>query len=126
VASYNTIHPLSHVGGDRGTTVLNTNARLVEVINAYEALELAAKTRLSEMASMRIEREKLRQDCAKGTTTVNELSEALALLQPDETYSSHGAMAKELLDKELGLTYSVRSLLWLMLSTYLIPIEPVS
>jgi hypothetical protein len=126
VASYNTIHPLAHVGGAQRKIVLNTNARLVKVINAYEALELAAKARLSEVASMRIEWEKLRQDCAKGTTTVNELSEALALLQPDETYLLHGTMAKELLDKELALTCSVRSHLWLMLSTYLIPIEPVS
>jgi hypothetical protein len=70
-------------------------------------------------ASMQvIEREKLRQDCAKGTATVNALSEALTLLQPDGTYLPHGAMANELLDKESGLACSVRSLLWLMLSTY--------
>jgi hypothetical protein len=117
------IQSFSHVEGALGKTVLNANSRLVEVINAYEALELTAKARLSEEDSMQIKREKLVQDCAKGITTVNVLSEALALLQPEDTYLPHEALA---MAKEMELTCRVSSFLWLLFGTYLIPIEPVS
>jgi hypothetical protein len=40
VASYNTIHTWAHVRGAQGKTVLSTISRLLEVINAYNALDL--------------------------------------------------------------------------------------
>jgi hypothetical protein len=120
VASHNTIRSLPHVGGAQGKTVLNTISRLVEVINAYEALEMAAK-------EMWIKRERLRQACAMGTTMINALSRGLVHLQPDEVDLPHGAiLARGLPTRELGLTCSVRSLLWHIFNTDLISLEPVS
>jgi hypothetical protein len=72
---------------------------------------------------------RLYQDCAKGTTVVNTLSQTLALLPPlppDKPYLPHGAVAKQFLARGLGLTCTVRSLLWLTFSIYLISIEPIS
>jgi hypothetical protein len=61
---------------------MNANSNLVEVINAYETVKLTAKEKKSVEDSL----ERLRQDCDRGISIVSSLSQALAVLQPEDIY----------------------------------------
>jgi hypothetical protein len=88
--------------------VLNANSNLVEVINAYETVRLTAKEKKSVEDSL----ERLRQDCDKGISIVISLTQALAVLQPEDMYlPNQPSSGPTGASQELGLFCTVRSFL---------------